>query len=307
MDFGKVPHAALDAIDFSLPAEPPENARVLSGAAPPVVRLYVGATGYNMKAWVGRWYPAGTPESRFLACYGQQFNAIEHNTTHYRIPEPNLVTHWRNAVPEDFRFCPKIPQLISHARRLSEAQSSMERFCEIIVGLENRLGCCFLQLPPYFGPERLRELEHFLIVFSNRIPLAVEVRHPAFFSQKEAQQALFNLLRAHQVTAVITDVAGRRDVCHGHLTTRRTIIRFVGNALHPTDFTRTQAWAERLAYWVHAGLEEAYFFCHEPDNLLAPELAAFAVEAFRKHIPHAGLRGPIPRASLSGGQIDLFE
>jgi uncharacterized protein YecE (DUF72 family) len=289
MDFGKLP--SVDAVDFSLPPEPPENAEVLDGIRRSL-RIYVGATGYNMRAWVGRWYPAGTPERHFLACYGQQFNTIEFNTTHYRIPDAATVARWRAAVPDDFRFCPKIPQTVSHARRLADAQSDMEQFCAAIAGLGNVLGCCFMQLPPHFGPERLADLACFLEAFAPKIPLAIEVRHPAFFADAEAGQALFALLHTCQTAAVITDVAGRRDVCHGRLTTRRTLIRFVGNALHPTDYTRTQAWAERLAFWAEKGLEEAYFFGHEPDNLLAPELAAFAVETFRQHLPQAQLRGP---------------
>lgn len=303
MDFGKLP--SVDAVDFSLPPEPPENAEVLDGIRRSL-RVYVGATGYNMKAWVGRWYPAGTPERQFLAGYGRQFNTIEFNTTHYRIPDAATIARWRTAVPDDFRFCPKIPQTVSHARRLIGARADMEQFCDAILGLGDVLGCCFMQLPPHFGPERLTDLAHFLEVFAPKIPLAVEVRHPAFFSDTEAGQALFSLLHAHQTTAVITDVAGRRDVCHGRLTTRRTLIRFVGNALHPTDFSRTRAWAERLAYWAEKGLEEAYFFGHEPDNLLAPELAAFAVQTFCQHLPNAQLRGPTPEIPPAQ-QMTLFQ
>ncbi|MCS7035228.1 MAG: DUF72 domain-containing protein [Saprospiraceae bacterium] len=302
MDFGKLP--SVDAVDFSLPPEPPENTEVLGGIRHPV-RLYVGATGYHMKSWVGRWYPLGTPERQFLACYGQQFNTIEFNTTHYRIPDAATVARWREAVPDDFRFCPKIPQTVSHARRLINARSNMEQFCQAILALDGRLGCCFLQLPPHFGPERLGDLEKFLAAFARIIPLAVEVRHAAFFADAAAGQALFSLLQSHQTSAVITDVAGRRDVCHGRLTTRCTLIRFVGNGLHPTDFSRTQAWAERLALWASMGLEEAYFFGHEPDNLLAPELAAFAVSTFRQHLPQAHLRGPVQQTPPDP-QMTLF-
>jgi len=291
MDFGKLP--SVDAVNFSLPADPPENAVLLGGSVRPV-RLYVGATGYNMKAWVGRWYPPGTPERQFLECYGQQFNTIEHNTTHYRIPDAALVSRWRQAVPEDFRFCPKVPQSVSHARRLADAYDDMVAFSQAIEALGDHLGCCFLQLPPHFGPNRLDDLEHFLSTFAVRLPLAVEVRHPAFFEDTGGGEALFSLLRAHRTAAVITDVAGRRDVCHMRLTTTRSLIRFVGNGLHPTDYSRIQQWAERLAYWGSLGLEEAYFFCHEPDNLLAPELAAYAVGLFRRHLPDAYVRGPIP-------------
>ena len=59
----------------------------------------------------------------------------------------------------------------------------------------------------------------------------------------------------------------------------------------------------RLADWCAAGLREAYFFTHEPDNLLAPDLAAYVVQAFSEKMPHAVLRGP---KRVGGVQGTLF-
>jgi uncharacterized protein YecE (DUF72 family) len=246
-----------------------------------------------MKAWVGPWYPAGTKDKEFLLQYGQQFNTIEHNTTHYRIPDRATVLRWRDSVPADFRYCPKIPQTISHARDLGLHGPQIQFFCDAIRDLDEKLGCCFMQLPPYFSVQYLPALDRFLAFFSNTgIPLAIEVRHESFFQKNTALESLFQILQSHSVTTVITDVAGRRDVCHMGLTTGRVLVRFVGNGLHPTDYTRVDAWAERLAHWVANGLQEAYFFCHEPDNLLAPDLTAYAASVFQKKMPDATLRGP---------------
>lgn len=295
MDFGKLP--SVEGVDFTLPPEPAANTTLLQtlpkSPLPPLV--YLGATGYNMKAWVGSWYPAGAREKEFLTCYGRQFNTIEHNTTHYRIPDEALVARWREEVPNDFRFCPKVPQTISHSRHLGLQSRDLPLFCRMIQGLEEKLGCCFLQLPPQFGTQQLPLLDRFLEQFPVReIPLALEVRHPAFFSDSLSAEDYFQLLQAHGVTAVITDVAGRRDVCHLRLTTASAMIRFVGNGLHPTDYTRIRAWAERLRQWFDLGLRQVWFFCHEPDNLLAPDLTAFAAETFGECIPGAVLRGPEP-------------
>jgi uncharacterized protein YecE (DUF72 family) len=294
MDFGKLP--SVDHVDFTLPPDPPQNAAVLGAlparTAPPLV--YIGATGYNMKAWVGRWYPAGAKDAAFLGHYGRQFNTIEHNTTHYRIPDYATVARWREEVPEDFRYCPKIPQTISHARDLGLSGRQTGLFCDAIRGLGRQLGCCFMQLPPHFSTQNLPVLRRFLEAFPGDIPLAVEVRHESFFKPTIAAEDFFQLLQSHGVSTVITDVAGRRDVCHLRLSTGRALIRFVGNALHPSDYTRIQDWAGRLAGWFDGGLREVYFFSHEPDNLLAPDLAAFAADAFARAIPGALLRGPAP-------------
>ncbi|MCS7003779.1 MAG: DUF72 domain-containing protein [Cytophagales bacterium] len=73
----------------------------------------------------------------------------------------------------------------------------------------------------------------------------MEFRHREWFSNS---LAAWETLIEYQVSTVITDVAGRRDVLHKRLITPYVIIRFVGNQLHPTDIQRLHAWAERLAY-----------------------------------------------------------
>lgn len=302
MDFGKLP--SVDTVRFELPPEPLQNANLLAQLPGcQADNLYIGPTGYNMKAWVGKWYPAGTKEKAFLKHYGRQFNTIEHNTTHYRIPDQATVERWRESTPDDFRFCPKIPQSISHSRDLGLTSGEMLIFCEAILALEGKLGVCFMQLPPGFGPRNLPLLQRFLESFSAAIPLAIEVRHPAFFQAGEASDTYFDLLQQQKVAAVITDVAGRRDVCHMRLTAENTLIRFVGNGLHSSDYSRVEAWAERFKAWFDAGLHSAYFFTHEPDNLLAPELADFCAKTFADKIPHVALRGP---KEVGGQQGTLF-
>ncbi|MCB0534059.1 MAG: DUF72 domain-containing protein [Saprospiraceae bacterium] len=293
MEFGKLP--SVEQVDFSFQDDPSENATVLQTRAgiTTTPRIYLGATGYNMKAWVGQWYPAGTKSKDYLVEYGRQFNTIEHNTTHYRIPDSATVARWRDEVPTDFRYCPKIPQTISHARNLGLHGPEIQLFCEAIDGLDEKMGCCFMQLPPYFSVQDVPVLARFLEQFPcDRTPLAVEVRHESFFQKNTAAQDYFNLLADQGVATVITDVAGRRDVCHMRLTTDKVLIRFVGNSLHPTDHLRVEAWAERLRDWFVSGLREVYFFCHEPDNLLAPDLTVFAAATFQKAMPTAVLRGP---------------
>ena len=143
----------------------------------------------------------------------------------------------------------------------------------------------------------------FLDIFPHEIPLVVEVRHESFFKPTAQSEDFFELLRARNTTAVITDVAGRRDVCHMRLTNGKALVRFVGNALHPTDYQRIDSWAARIKSWLKAGLQEVYFFTHEPDNLLAPELAAYCCAVFSREMPGTPVRGPQPP---SGQQGTLF-
>lgn len=302
MDFGKLD--SVDKVDFSLPPEPPQNGLLLRHLPPAVSKtLYLGPTGYNMKPWVGKWYPFGAKEKDFLKHYGKQFNSIEHNTTHYRIPDRDTVVRWHEETPEDFKFCPKIPQSISHSKDLGLSGPEIPIFCHAVAGLQEKLGCCFMQLPPLFSPKDLPILKRFLEHFPTEIPLAIEARHPLFFNYNVEAEIFFNLLTQFRVTTVITDVAGRRDVCHMRLSTEKVLIRFVGNRLHPTDYSRVQEWAQRLSAWFEGGLHEAYFFTHEPDNLLAPELAAYCNATFSEAIPGISLRGP---KEVPGQQGSLF-
>jgi uncharacterized protein YecE (DUF72 family) len=302
MDFGKLP--SVEHVSFAFQPEPPGNAEILTNApkaAQPLI--YIGATGYNMKAWTGRWYPEQAKEKDFLRHYGHQFNTIEHNTTHYRIPDTSTVQRWKEETPEDFRFCPKIPQTISHSRDLGLHSGEIRLFCDVIRGLGHKMGCCFLQLPPYWAVRDIPVLMRFLETWPVDIPLSVEVRHESFFQQSTGAEDYFQLLTEHSIPAVITDVSGRRDVCHLRLTTSVTLIRFVGNALHRTDYERIQAWSLQIQKWVEAGLSTVYFFTHEPDNLLAPDLAQFTFDTFTKDIPKAIMRGPRPIVRAVQGSL----
>jgi uncharacterized protein YecE (DUF72 family) len=299
MDFGKLP--SVDGLDLSLPPDGPHAPGVLhTPATPDIPRLYIGATGYNMKAWVGTWYPPGSRDREFLRHYGAQFNTIEHNTTHYRIPDLDTVQRWRSETPDDFRFCPKIPQTISHSRDLGLNGPEIQIFCEQITGLGPKNGCCFMQLPPHVGPASTALLRRFFRQWPSNTPLALEMRHPDFFNGNPAAEEVFDLLQEHHISTVITDVAGRRDVLHMRLTTPVAMVRFVGNGLHPSDYTRIRDWAQRLRDWCAQGLQTVYFFTHEPDNLLAPELAAFCTDTFREYMPQALLRGPRPVGGVQG-------
>jgi len=275
MDFGKLPN--IDHVDFRLPPEPERNRHTLSAFldTPPLLHLYIGCTGWHMKSWVGTYYPKGIKPSAYLQHYGRQFNTIEHNTTHYSIPQPETVEQWYRAVPDDFKFCPKIPQVISHSKTMAMEGDLIYRFCDAIGNLNEKLGACFLQLPPYFGPDRWPLLQAFLARFPKSIPLALEFRHPDWFTQAELMERVSAYLCDRQSGLVITDVAGRRDVLHMAISAYFTMIRFVGNDLHPSDFSRLDDWALRIRHWASQGLREAYFFTHEPDNLQAPEAAAY--------------------------------
>ena len=303
MKFGKV--ADISGIDFRLPGDPADNfARLDRYQNPPdtPAEVLIGATGWSMKEWVGRWYAPKTKSSDYLQQYGQLFNTIELNTTHYRIPSIEQVKKWAEQVPEDFRFCPKLPQRISHVNGLGLGTSIIPEVVRAMDAFEEKLGCCFIQLPPYFDADRLPVLEQFLAAWPQLIPLAVEVRHASWFSQHDNSRKWLDTLAKFQATAVITDVAGRRDVLHMGVTAPRSMIRFVGNGLVPTDMERMQSWIQRLKQW---RLPEVYFFPHQPDNILAPDAASWFNQQLAME-EWANSRGPKPYEAPPEDQLSLF-
>jgi uncharacterized protein YecE (DUF72 family) len=256
------------------------------------------------KAWTGILYPPRTPQHAYLRLYAQSFNTIELNTTHYRIPAPETVESWRVQAAPGFHFCPKIPQTISHYRKLINCREDIETFASVISLFEEKMGCAFVQLHESFGLAYLENLISFLNVWPRHIPLAVEFRHTEWFEHHTLRPEVAHLLTEYGCGTVITDVAGRRDVLHTSLTSPVAMIRFVGNGLHPTDFERADAWIGRLAQWAEQGVQRVYLLVHQPDDAAAPEMGIYLIRQLNARL---GLNLRIPGLpAAEQGQMSLF-
>ncbi len=307
MNFGKVTHPSqlnspIPRITTQHSPAPPQQA-----SAPATPRIFVGAPVWGKKEWIGQLYPPKTSPKDFLKFYALQMNSIELNTTFYRIPEPTTVLNWKQSVPADFRFCPKVFQGISQFTQLAEIPKLLNQFCEAVQLFDQNLGTCFLQLPPYFGPERILILKRFFKLLPARFPLAIEFRHPDWFQDHRLIEGAFQLLSEHSISPVITDALGRADVLHGSLTTSRVLIRFLGNSLHPSDFTRIEYWVTRLGEWLAAGIHEVYFFMHQPEEAGAIELVQFFVDRLNQAYGKShGIHLQGIELSRAQPQIELF-
>ncbi|KOY84903.1 hypothetical protein AD998_00925 [bacterium 336/3] len=300
MDFGKLKD--ISHIDFSLPTESSENKRVLAQKYDKTLEVYVGCPIWATKEWVGKIYPSNAQSKDYLKYYAEQFNSIELNTTHYRVPDKETIEKWKEDVTEGFKFSPKFPQPISHEKKLQGVGLMVKEFCDAIAGLKEHLGVSFLQLPPFFEFKDLHILESFLNSFPKEIPLSIEFRHASWF-KNDAFEKTAQILEKHHISTVITDVAGRRDVLHQRITTDTLLIRFVGNTLHPTDYTRIDTWVEQLKNWFEQGLKTLYFFVHEPDNVLAPDLSVYFIQKLNNVCK---LQLKIPQIKQKDIQIKLF-
>lgn len=283
MEFGRVDENELMNVDFSLPGEPAFNKAILKGKPGMNQKVYLGCAKWGREEWIGKIYPLKTKEKDFLQHYVQHYNSIELNATHYKIyGEPGIRKWAEKANGKDFLFCPKMYQGLTHHGKLDARHPLLNEFFRGIVAFEKHLGPIFVQVSDTFSPKRKQELFDFLASLPKDLQFFLEVRHPDWFVKEKEREDMCAFLRDNSIGAVITDTAGRRDCAHMHLTIPKAFIRYVGNSLHPTDFTRTDAWVKRVKYWLNHGLQELYFFMHMHDEATSPELTVYLVEKMNK-------------------------
>ncbi len=240
----------------------------------------MGTVGWGYREWVGEVYPPKTPVKDYLRTYARRYRSVELNATFYRIPQIEQAEAWAAATPEDFRFGPKVTQTLSHVKPLGGDARLIEEFVTSMRGFGSRLGTVFLQLPPDFSRRRESELRDFFDAVDGRLPLAVEFRHESFFRAGALVDPVRRFFEDRGVAVVMTDTAGRRDVLHADLCAKRAFVRFRGNEDEATDLARLRDWAAKVAGWFEQGLEELYFYVHQPNNVKAPPTLEKALELF---------------------------
>lgn len=312
MDFGHVSYNAIDKIDFALPPEPEANRNILKGQRVASPKIYVGCPRWGVKDWVGSLYPKGTKDKQYLNEYVKQFTCIELNPSFYNLYDEAAIKKWADKASEhEFMFCPKVYQGISHEGSLTEKVSLMHSFAQSITAFGAHLGPAFLQLSDGFGPQRKTELQYFIHALPTAFELYVEVRHHGWFEPDEAEW-LTDLLSPVNKGWLITDTAGRRDVCHTRLTQPKAFVRFVANDLHPTDYSRIDDWVKRIAYWIENGLQEIYFIVHQHNEKHLPVLVGYLIDGLNEQCGLV-LKKPLierppkaPGGGLANAQTSLF-
>lgn len=280
MEFGHVDDTIGD-IDFSLPPDSAGTKRTLAGVAPGgELQVFVGASKWGEKSWIGKIYPPKTPDNAFLPFYSKNFNAVEFGPTFYNIPNSDQITKWVSDVADmpGFKFCPKFPQNITHIRRLANADEQTARFYQSLAGFGNHLGPLLLQLGENFSPKSFPQLKAYLGSLPPSIKVNVEVRHKDWFAIESNRDDFFQLLNELNIGTVISDTAGRRDCVHMEVTTNEVMIRFVGNNLAPSDYIRMDEWVERLKIWKGLGLKTVWFFMHQNDERFVPEACDYLIK-----------------------------
>lgn len=266
----------------------------------PSLPYFLGCPSWRDDNWRDAFYPADARSAEYLGLYTQVFNAVEGNTTHYARPKPATVQSWADAMPAGFRFTAKFPSDISHDGDLRLNIPAAEEFMRLLAPLGERVTPWWLQLSRAFTPDRLGELAMFIDTL--QVPMAVEVRHRAFFEKGEQERALNRLLLDRGVERVCLDsrplfscVSSDPAVLHAQskkprlpvrpaALTQFPQVRFIGGPDLAANETFLLQWVEKVAQWIEEG-RTPYVFLHTPDNHLAPAQAQRFHELLMARLP----------------------
>lgn len=201
--------------------------------------IRIGAQGWNYDAWLGGFYPSGTRPTDFLAVYARAFDTVEVDSTFYAIPAAKTIEGWVNRTPPNFLFTLKLPQSITHERRLRAAEEDTALFIARARGLGTKLGPILMQLGPDFGIDEYPSLVAYLAHWPQDVALAVEFRRRAWINRD-----VHALLAEHGVSLALSDGPWiPRDVLFG-LADKPTApfhyIRWMGPDRAITDHSRAQ-------------------------------------------------------------------
>ncbi len=163
-------------------------------------RVLVGCSGWDYAEWVGRFYPRRGVEDR-LRYYTGVFPVVEVNSSFYHLPTARTVESWARRTPNGFRFTAKVPQEITHDRRLQDVEEPLQALRRAFQPLvrAGKLSAFLVQLPPSL-PFREAEVRDFYRRMAGDVPVAVEFREESWLTE-----ASFHLLQDAGFAPVVVD------------------------------------------------------------------------------------------------------
>ena len=276
------------------------------------MRLHVGCAMWTHKSWQGRFVAHQLPSHQRLRSYAGWCNAVEGNTTFYATPARDSVASWARQTDPGFRFVIKLPKLITHERRLADADEELRVFLDAIEPLGPRAHAVWIQLPGSFTPSDVSALAGFLRRLPRSHRYAVEVRHRAFFDDPGSARLLEGVLAAAAAEWIPFDTTyffrspptsdAERDAwakkprmpLRSLALTDQPIVRYLGRDAPAQTIEGWQRWTDIAAGWLREGRSPTMFI-HTPDNADAPMLARRFHDDVRARVPELeALPEPIP-------------
>ncbi len=145
--------------------------------------IWVGTSGFQYKEWKGTFYPETLSLAKMLPYYAERFPTTEINYSFRRIPSEKTLANWSANTPLKFRFGLKAPQEITHFRQLRDCTEVLNRFCDVLKTLGEKLGPVLFQLPPSLKNDNAL-LKDFLATIPAGLHSAFEFRHESWFNDE---------------------------------------------------------------------------------------------------------------------------
>jgi uncharacterized protein YecE (DUF72 family) len=128
------------------------------------VTIRIGTSGWSYPSWRPGFYPAAMSLADFLRFYATRFDTVELNVTGYRLPGADQFARWAEAVPDGFRFAPKL---------VLGTPGRNDAVLDRVRALGDRLGPVRIVVPPTADPGRsASELER----IGPEVDVAVDLR-----------------------------------------------------------------------------------------------------------------------------------
>ncbi len=169
-----------------------------------VARL--GTMGFAYRFWIDKLYPEGTKPEDYLKEYAKRLVTVEIDATFYRLPSISTVETWRDAVPEDFRFAAKFPQVVTHVPGLVYDTDRLAVFLDRMALMGDKLGPLLLQFPPQLKPDHAA-FTRLLDALPPGYLYAAEFRNKGWFTEET-----YELLRKRKVALATTNRLGAPDI-----------------------------------------------------------------------------------------------
>jgi len=232
-------------------------------------QLFAGTSGWAYPSWKPDFYPAKLAQKKFLNYYTTQLNTVEVNFTFRQLVKETTIQNWLAATPEHFRFAMKAHQVITHIKRLKNAQEFVQRFLGTIepVAAAGKLSAVLFQLPPNLKSDPAL-LKDFLAILPRSVPTAFEFRHESWFAD-----STWDLLKASNAAVCVAETETRMtpDVPTGS---------FAYYRFRKPTYTgeERRSMLERIEQHLAAGRNVYSYFKHEE----TPEGALYAAELLRE-------------------------
>ncbi len=164
--------------------------------------IRIGTSGWYYNHWVGKFYPANLPKSKWFEYYAKQFDTVEINNTFYHLPKEKSVQRWYELAPKGFVYTVKANRYITHIKRLKDTSEPLERFFKMAGILKEKLGPVLYQLPPSLHKD-LDLLKGFIRLLPKRGLSVFEFRHKSWYDVESLK-----LLDEKGAAFCIHDLAG---------------------------------------------------------------------------------------------------